>query len=104
MALFDSQRERSESVSGDAATRALSVTVVENDFVARVYENLASVYDLVFGPTLHPGRIEAIQKMKIRPGDSGSVPASTCRCTRRPAPSPGSICRRRCSKRPRIGS
>ena len=70
MALFDSQRERSDSVSGDAATRALSVTVVENDFVARVYEKLASVYDLVFGPTLHPGRIEAIQKMKIRPGDS----------------------------------
>jgi phosphatidylethanolamine/phosphatidyl-N-methylethanolamine N-methyltransferase len=70
MALFDSQRERSDTVSGDAATRALSVTVVENDFVARVYENLASVYDLVFGPTLHPGRIEAIRKMKIQPGDS----------------------------------
>jgi phosphatidylethanolamine/phosphatidyl-N-methylethanolamine N-methyltransferase len=70
MALFDSQRERADTVSGDAATRALSVTVVENDFVARVYEKLASVYDLVFGPTLHPGRIEAIQKMKIRPGDS----------------------------------
>jgi phosphatidylethanolamine/phosphatidyl-N-methylethanolamine N-methyltransferase len=69
MALFESQRERTD-VSGDAATRALSVTVVENDFVARVYENLASVYDLVFGPTLHPGRIEAIQKMTIRPGDS----------------------------------
>lgn len=70
MALFDSQQERSDTMSGDAATRALSVTVVENDFVARVYEKLASVYDLVFGPTLHPGRIEAIQKMKIRPGDS----------------------------------
>jgi len=70
MALFDHQRERSETVSGDAATRALSVTVVENDFVARVYEKLANVYDLVFGPTLHPGRIEAIQKMTIRPGDS----------------------------------
>jgi phosphatidylethanolamine/phosphatidyl-N-methylethanolamine N-methyltransferase len=70
MALFDSQRERADAVGGDAATRALSVTVVENDFVARVYEKLASVYDLVFGPTLHPGRIEAIRKMKIRPGDS----------------------------------
>jgi phosphatidylethanolamine/phosphatidyl-N-methylethanolamine N-methyltransferase len=70
MALFDSERERSDTVSGDAATRALSVTVVENDFVAGVYEKLASVYDLVFGPTLHPGRIEAIRKMKIRPGDS----------------------------------
>jgi phosphatidylethanolamine/phosphatidyl-N-methylethanolamine N-methyltransferase len=70
MALFDSEREHSDTVSGDAATRALSVTVVENDFVARVYEKLASVYDLVFGPTLHPGRIEAIRKMKIHPGDS----------------------------------
>jgi len=70
MALFDSQQEHSETVSGDAATRALSVTVVENDFVAKVYEKLASVYDLVFGPTLHPGRIEAIRRMKIQPGDS----------------------------------
>jgi phosphatidylethanolamine/phosphatidyl-N-methylethanolamine N-methyltransferase len=70
MALFDHQRNRAETVSGDAATRALSVTVVENDFVTRVYEKLANVYDLFFGPTLHPGRIDAIQKMKIRPGDS----------------------------------
>jgi phosphatidylethanolamine/phosphatidyl-N-methylethanolamine N-methyltransferase len=70
MALFDHQRNRSETVSGDAATRALSVTVVENDFVTRVYEKLANVYDPFFGPTLHPGRIDAIQKMKIRPGDS----------------------------------
>ena len=70
MTLFDSQREGSESLSGDAATRALSVTVVENDFVARVYEKLAKVYDVVFGPTLHPGRLEAIRKMNIRPGDS----------------------------------
>ncbi len=70
MALFDSQREHSETVSGDAATRALSVTVVENDFVAKVYDKLAGVYDLVFGPTLHPGRIEAIRKMKVQPGDS----------------------------------
>ncbi len=35
-----------------------------------VYEKLANVYDLVFGPTLHPGRLEAIRKMNIRPGDS----------------------------------
>jgi phosphatidylethanolamine/phosphatidyl-N-methylethanolamine N-methyltransferase len=70
MTLFDNEREHSDSVSGDAATRALSVTVVENDFVARVYEKLAIVYDVVFGPTLHPGRLEAIRKMDIRPGDS----------------------------------
>jgi phosphatidylethanolamine/phosphatidyl-N-methylethanolamine N-methyltransferase len=70
MTLFDNEREHSDGVSGDAATRALSVTVVENDFVARVYEKLAIVYDVVFGPTLHPGRLEAIRKMDIRPGDS----------------------------------
>jgi phosphatidylethanolamine/phosphatidyl-N-methylethanolamine N-methyltransferase len=51
------------------ATRALSVTAVENDFVTGVYEKLASVYDFVFGPTLHAGRLRAIQRMGIRPGD-----------------------------------
>jgi phosphatidylethanolamine/phosphatidyl-N-methylethanolamine N-methyltransferase len=70
MALFDHERDRSDSLSGDAATRALSVTVVENHFVEHVYEKLANVYDLVFGPTLHPGRLEAIKKMDIQPGDS----------------------------------
>src|SRR5262249_48554115 len=47
----------------------LSVTAVENDFVARVYENLAFVYDWTFGPALHPGRMHAIQRMSISPGD-----------------------------------
>src|SRR5437764_6382191 len=65
MALF----EPHDSTEGDAATRALSVTAVENHFVTRVYENLAWVYDLVFGPTLHPGRVHAIQRMGIKPGD-----------------------------------
>ncbi|HXG89957.1 MAG TPA: methyltransferase domain-containing protein [Vicinamibacterales bacterium] len=69
MALFDNKAER-DSLSGDAATRALSVTVVENDFNTRVYEKLAKVYDVVFGPTLHPGRVEALQKMDIQPGKS----------------------------------
>jgi phosphatidylethanolamine/phosphatidyl-N-methylethanolamine N-methyltransferase len=71
MALFDSDRSReSEEIMGsDAATRALSVTAVENDFVARVYENIAWAYDLVFGPALHPGRVDAIKRMGIRPGD-----------------------------------
>jgi phosphatidylethanolamine/phosphatidyl-N-methylethanolamine N-methyltransferase len=53
----------------DAATRALSVTVVETDFVAGVYEKLASVYDWVFGPTLQAGRLQAIQRMAISRGD-----------------------------------
>jgi phosphatidylethanolamine/phosphatidyl-N-methylethanolamine N-methyltransferase len=53
----------------DAATRALSVTAVETDFVAGVYEKLASVYDFTFGPALHVGRVHAIQRMGIKPGD-----------------------------------
>jgi phosphatidylethanolamine/phosphatidyl-N-methylethanolamine N-methyltransferase len=71
MALFEPPRstESEEIVGSDAATRALSVTVVENDFVARVYENIAWGYDLVFGPTLHPGRVDAIKRMGIKPGD-----------------------------------
>ena len=66
MALF----EREESDFGsDVGTRALSVTAVENDFVERVYEKLSKVYDVFFGPTLHPGRLVAIERMGIRPGD-----------------------------------
>ena len=66
MALFEHE---DPDFGSDVATRALSVTAVENDFVARVYEKLASVYDLVFGPTLHPGRLVARDRMGIRPGD-----------------------------------
>ena len=71
MALFDRKAENDdELVAGsDAATRALSVTAVENDFVEGVYDKLAKVYDLIFGPTLHPGRIQAIQHMNIQPGE-----------------------------------
>jgi phosphatidylethanolamine/phosphatidyl-N-methylethanolamine N-methyltransferase len=66
MALF----ERDETEYGsDVATRALSVTAVESDFVERVYERLASVYDLTFGPTLHPGRLHARERMVIAPND-----------------------------------
>ena len=70
MALFDTRTSETDELSGsDVATRALSVTAVENDFVAGVYEKLASVYDFTFGPTLHAGRLRAIQRMGIRPGD-----------------------------------
>lgn len=64
MALFEQQPRR----SGDAAANALSVTSVGTDFVERVYQNIAKVYDYTYGPTLHPGRLEAIEKMRIRPG------------------------------------
>jgi phosphatidylethanolamine/phosphatidyl-N-methylethanolamine N-methyltransferase len=72
MTLFDDRSAREDEellASSDAATRALSVAVVENDFVERVYEKLAKVYDLTFGPALHPGRVQAIQRMSIRPTD-----------------------------------
>jgi phosphatidylethanolamine/phosphatidyl-N-methylethanolamine N-methyltransferase len=66
MALFE--REESEFGS-DVGTRALSVTAVENDFVEGVYVKLANVYDLIFGPTLHPGRLVARDRMGIQPND-----------------------------------
>jgi phosphatidylethanolamine/phosphatidyl-N-methylethanolamine N-methyltransferase len=71
MALFDRKAEQEDDVvaSSDAATRALSVTAVENDFVEGVYDKLAKVYDLFFGPTLHPGRLQAIQRMNIQAGE-----------------------------------
>ena len=71
MALFDRKAEsEDEVVSGsDAASRALSVAAVENDFVEAGYDKLAKVYDLIFGPTLHPGRLRAIQRMDIQPGE-----------------------------------
>jgi phosphatidylethanolamine/phosphatidyl-N-methylethanolamine N-methyltransferase len=71
MALFDRKTERDEDVvaASDASSRALSVAAVENDFVEGVYDKLAKVYDLVFGPTLHPGRLQAIKRMDIRADD-----------------------------------
>jgi phosphatidylethanolamine/phosphatidyl-N-methylethanolamine N-methyltransferase len=66
MGLFD--REDTDFRS-DLGARALSVTAVETDFVHHVYEKIAKVYDLTFGITLHPGRLIAIKRMGIRPGD-----------------------------------
>ena len=69
MALFDRKDEQDQIGGSDAATRALSVAAVENHFVEAVYDKLAKVYDLVFGPTLHPGRLKALQRMNIQPGE-----------------------------------
>jgi len=70
MGLFDPPSDLSDiSDITDISTRALSVTAVETDFVAKVYENIAWAYDLVFGPSLHPGRVQAIQRMAIDAGD-----------------------------------
>ena len=64
--LFDRE---DDDFGSDAATRALSVTAVETDFMARVYAKQACWYDLWFGPTLHHGRLVAIEHMGIAPGD-----------------------------------
>ncbi|HEV3141845.1 MAG TPA: methyltransferase domain-containing protein [Vicinamibacterales bacterium] len=70
MPLFEPRTRDTEEIGGsDAATRALSVTVVDNDFLYRVYENISTFYDFTFGPTLHPGRVDAIRRMGIKPGD-----------------------------------
>src|SRR5436189_6398135 len=70
MGLFEPQSHVGDIPDiSDVSTRALSVTAVETDFVARVYENIAWAYDVVFGPTLHPGRVQAIQRMSIQSGD-----------------------------------
>ncbi|MEQ1575953.1 MAG: methyltransferase domain-containing protein [Vicinamibacterales bacterium] len=66
MALFPREPE---TLGSDVATRALSVTTVESDFVERVYDKISVVYDLTFGPTLHPGRLQARDRMGIKPGD-----------------------------------
>jgi phosphatidylethanolamine/phosphatidyl-N-methylethanolamine N-methyltransferase len=68
MALFE-RKPDADNLTGDAATRALSVAAVENAFVENVYDKLAIVYDLTFGPALHPGRLQAIHRMNIQPGE-----------------------------------
>src|SRR5689334_15757371 len=66
MALFEG---KDREFGADGGPGALSVTAVETDFVWRVYEKLATVYDLTFGPTLHPGRLVAKERMGICAGD-----------------------------------
>lgn len=59
----------SRSAASDLASRDLSVASYENAFVEAVYDKLAKGYDWTFGPTLHPGRLTAIQRMGIQPDD-----------------------------------
>ncbi len=58
-----------ENVRPDVGSQALSVIAIENDFNENVYDKLSSVYDLIFGPILHPGRLLALERIGIRPGD-----------------------------------
>ena len=57
------------STSGDLASRELSVASYENAFMEGVYDKIAKVYDWTFGPTLHPGRLQAIERMNIQPDE-----------------------------------
>jgi phosphatidylethanolamine/phosphatidyl-N-methylethanolamine N-methyltransferase len=66
MPLFERENEEFRS---DVGSQALSVIAIENDFVEGVYDKLASWYDLVFGPILHPGRLVALERIGIAPGD-----------------------------------
>ena len=47
----------------------LSGAVVGNAFVDRVYAKLSPIYDLVYGAPLQPGRVAAVARMNIQPGD-----------------------------------
>src|SRR3954466_13952734 len=70
MGLFDPPTDITDITDiSDISTRALSVTAVETDFVAKVYENIAWFYDAFFGRRRHPGRVQAIQRMHIQTGD-----------------------------------
>jgi phosphatidylethanolamine/phosphatidyl-N-methylethanolamine N-methyltransferase len=66
MALFERENDKFRP---DLSSQALSVIAVENDFVEGVYDKIAKVYDVFFGPILHPGRLLALERMGIAPGD-----------------------------------
>lgn len=68
--IFPREEDYEEDFAGtDVATRSLSAISLETSFVERVYEKMASVYDLFFGVTLHHGRARAIERMAIKPTD-----------------------------------
>ena len=47
----------------------LSAATVGNAFVDRVYAYLSPVYDIAFGLPLQPGRIKAMERLAIEPGN-----------------------------------
>ena len=55
--------------SSHVGARALWPPAAGNEFVDRVYAKLSPVYDLVFGAPLQAGRVAAVARMRIRPGD-----------------------------------
>jgi len=65
---MESSRQQSHFAS-DPFVPDLRTTASGNGFIDSVYVRLSPVYDLVFGAPLQPGRIAAIRRMGIRPGD-----------------------------------
>lgn len=45
------------------------MATVGNALIDRVYAKLTPVYDIIFGPILQSGRVAAVARMAIRPGD-----------------------------------
>jgi phosphatidylethanolamine/phosphatidyl-N-methylethanolamine N-methyltransferase len=52
-----------------ASTDQLSVTAVDQNLVERLYARFASVYNGIFGPILHAGRVEAMRELPLAPDD-----------------------------------
>jgi phosphatidylethanolamine/phosphatidyl-N-methylethanolamine N-methyltransferase len=48
----------------------MQTAIPDAQLVMNVYARLAAVYDGVFGRALQPGRVAAIERLAIRPGDS----------------------------------
>ncbi len=105
MALFERKAEHETSSCRDPTPQPARCRSrpVENDFVEGVYDKLAKVYDLIFGPTLHPGRLQAIERMDIQPGERvlevGVGTGINLSLYPRKRKSPASTSPRRCSRR-----
>jgi phosphatidylethanolamine/phosphatidyl-N-methylethanolamine N-methyltransferase len=51
------------------STDQLSATAVDQNLVERLYARFASVYNGIFGPILHAGRVEAMRELPLKPND-----------------------------------
>ena len=106
MALFErpAPDEREIVVASDAATRALSVTAVENDFVEAFTKSSRPSTTSSSAPRFIPGGLQAIQRMAIQPGDrvlevGVGTGINAVALSARLHASPASTFRARCSRR-----
>ena len=53
----------------NVSTDQLSATAVDQNLVDRLYARFASVYNGIFGPILHAGRVEAMRELPLKPDD-----------------------------------